>query len=67
MNEMQTAGAAIVTPTDQELEAAIARLLQQPHELRQLNAQAALFMQDKSQILPNILHAITPFLPKTCA
>jgi 3-deoxy-D-manno-octulosonic-acid transferase len=67
MNDMQAAGAAIVTSSDQELKAAIIRLLQQPHELRQLNAQAALFMQDKSQVLPEILHAIKPFLPSPCA
>ncbi|PCI44999.1 MAG: 3-deoxy-D-manno-octulosonic acid transferase [Proteobacteria bacterium] len=66
MNDMQTAGAAIVNNTDEELKAAIIRLLQQPHELRQLNAQAALFMQDKSQVLPEIIHAIKPFLPNTC-
>jgi len=66
MNDMQAVGAAIVSNSDKELEAAIVRLLQQPHELRQLNAQAALFMQDKSQILPKILRAIKPFLPNPC-
>lgn len=66
MNDMQAAEAAIVSNSDKELEAAIVRLLQQPHELRQLNAQAALFMQDKSQVLPKILSAIKPFLPRLC-
>jgi 3-deoxy-D-manno-octulosonic-acid transferase len=66
MNDMQAAGAAIVTNSDKELEAAIIRLLQQPHELRQLNAQAALFMQDKSQVLSKIINAIKPFLPSPC-
>ncbi|MDQ6967824.1 MAG: 3-deoxy-D-manno-octulosonic acid transferase [Mariprofundaceae bacterium] len=66
MNDMRTAGAAIVNNSDQELEAAIARLLQHPHELRQLNGQAALFMQDKSQVLPKILQAIKPLLANTC-
>ncbi len=66
MNDMQSAGAAIVSNSDKELEAAIVRLLQYPHELRQLNAQAALFMQDKSQVLPKILHIIKPFLASPC-
>jgi len=66
MHDMQTAGAAIVASSDHELKEAIARLLQHPHELRQLNAQAALFMQNKSQVLVKILDAIQPFLPSTC-
>lgn len=67
MNDMQTAGAAIVTKSDNELEAAVARLLQHPHELRQLNGQSALFMQNKSQVLVKILDTIAPFLPSQCA
>jgi len=67
MSDMQIAGAAIVTNSDDELETAIARLLQHPHELRQLNGQAALFMQNKSQVLVKVLDAIAPFLPKPCA
>jgi len=67
MADMQVAGAAIVANSDSELEEAISRLLQHPHELRQLNAQAALFMQDKSKVLAKILDAIAPFLPKSCA
>lgn len=66
MNDMQTAGAAIIASSDHELEAAVARLLQHPHELRQLNGQAALFMQNKSQVLAKIIDAITPFLPNSC-
>jgi len=66
MHDMQTAGAAIVASSDNELKEAVARLLQHPHELRQLNAQAALFMQNKSQVLMSILDAIQPFLPPTC-
>ena len=66
MSDMQVAGAAIVTNSDNELEDTVSRLLQQPHELRQLNGQAALFMQNKSQVLVKILDAIQPFLPPIC-
>ncbi len=66
MNDMQKAGAAIVANSDQELAESVARLLQYPHELRQLNGQAALFMQDKSQVLAKIINTITPFLPNPC-
>jgi len=63
MQEMQTAGAAIVAKDDAELQAAVTRLLQQPAELRQLNGSAALFMQDRGAVLQRICDAITPFLP----
>jgi len=66
MQDMQTSGAAIIANSDSELAAAVARLLQRPQELRQLNGQAALFMQDKSQVLAKILDAIQPFLPSSC-
>jgi len=66
MHDMQTAGAAIIANSDQELENAIARLLQHPNELHQLNAEAALFMQHKSHVLIKILDAIQPFLPSPC-
>jgi len=66
MHDMQVTEAAIVASSDSELKEAVSRLLQHPHELRQLNAQAALFMQNKSQVLINILDAIQDFLPSTC-
>jgi len=66
MHDMQTAGAAIVAQSDNELQKAVARLLQHPHELRELHAQAALFMQHKSKVLSNILDSIQDYLPSTC-
>ena len=66
MGDMQAAGAAIVAQSDRELQASVSRLLQHPHELRQLHAHAALFIQDKAQVLNRILAAIQPYLPKPC-
>jgi 3-deoxy-D-manno-octulosonic-acid transferase len=63
MQEMQAAGGAIVASDDNELQAAVARLLQKADELRQLNAHAALFMQDKGAVLPRLCDAIAPWLP----
>jgi len=48
---------------DSELEAAITRLLSQPDELRNLNASAALFIQDRAQVLERILAAIQTWMP----
>ncbi|MDQ6954763.1 MAG: 3-deoxy-D-manno-octulosonic acid transferase [Mariprofundaceae bacterium] len=66
MTDMQATGAAIITHSDHELEEAVVRLFQNPQELRQLNGQAAVFMQDKSQVLQTMMDAIKPFLPKLC-
>jgi len=66
MEDMQTAGAAIIANSDDELEAAVSRLLQHPSELRQLNGHAAIFMQGKSEVLQKVLDAIAPLLPQRC-
>jgi len=63
MADMQAQDAAIIAHSDKDLEQAVVRLMQQPHELRKLNASAAHFMQDKAQVLPRICEAIAPFLP----
>ncbi|MDQ6982841.1 MAG: 3-deoxy-D-manno-octulosonic acid transferase [Mariprofundus sp.] len=61
MTEMQQSEAAIISRNNSELEAAITRLLKHPDELRHLNASAALFIQDRAQILGRILTAIQPW------
>jgi len=63
MAEMQQGKAAIVSRNDSELEAAITRLLSHPDELRHLNASAALFIQDRAQVLERVLAAIQPWMP----
>jgi len=62
MAGMQQSEATIVSHNDSELEAAITRLLSHPDELRHLNASAALFIQDRAQILDHVLAAIKPWL-----
>jgi len=62
MHEMQHHEAAIVCSDDKDLEAAITRLLKQPDELKQLNANAALFIENRSHVLERILSAIEPWL-----
>ncbi len=64
MAEMQQSEAAIISRNDSELEAAIARLLSHPDELRDLNASAALFIQDRAQVLERILAAIQTWMPE---
>jgi len=63
MAEMQKTEAAIVSRNHSELEAAVSHLLSHPDELRHLNASAALFIQDRAQVLEHILTAIRPWLP----
>jgi len=63
MADMQSHNAAIIAHSDNDLEQVVVRLIQHPHELQQLNASAAHFMQDKAQVLQRICQAITPFLP----
>ena len=65
MADMQLAEAAIICSDDQELEQAICRLLTYPHELRNLHANAALFIEDRSHVLDRMLDAIKPYLPTT--
>ncbi|WP_167632370.1 3-deoxy-D-manno-octulosonic acid transferase [Mariprofundus ferrooxydans] len=64
MHEMQQSGGAIVTHDDDELAAAITRLLHHPEELRELHTNATRFMQDKGHALENMLAAIQPWLPE---
>ncbi len=65
MTEMQQSEAAIISRDDRELEAAIRRLLEHPDELKALNANAALFIQDKANVLDRMLETIKPWLPET--
>ena len=64
MDEMKQSNAAIVAHNEQELESAINRLLIVPNELKTLHASAALFIEDKAQVLNHILSAIEPYLCK---
>jgi 3-deoxy-D-manno-octulosonic-acid transferase len=64
MDEMKQSNAAIVAHDEQELEAAVNRLLTHPDELKALHANAALFIHDKAQVLDHILSAIKPYLRK---
>ncbi|MDQ7058350.1 MAG: 3-deoxy-D-manno-octulosonic acid transferase [Ghiorsea sp.] len=61
-DDMQRQGAAIIVQDKTELGAAISRLLDKPDELKQLHAQAALFMQNQNQVLDNMWHEISPYL-----
>jgi len=63
MLSMQQAEAAIVCNDDHELEAAVCRLLNHPEELRQLNANAALFIEDRAHVLDRMMEAIAPYCP----
>ena len=62
MNEMQAAHAAIVGRDALEVEHAVLRLLQHPDELRELHANATIYMNEKNGVLDRILHAIEPWL-----
>ena len=61
-DDMQHQGAAIIVQDKEELGAAISRLLENPDELKQLHAQAALFMQNQNQVLDDMWHEILPYL-----
>jgi len=65
MQDMQKAEAAIISRDDRELEDAVCRLLTHPDELRQLHANAALFIEDRAHVLDRMLEAIKPWLPTT--
>jgi 3-deoxy-D-manno-octulosonic-acid transferase len=62
MDDMQHHGAAIIVSDKEELELAISRLLQKPEELKQLHAQAALFMQNQHHVLDNMWLEIEPYI-----
>jgi len=61
-NDMQHQGAAMIVQDKEELGAAISRLLEKPDELKQLHAQAALFMKNQHQVLDEMWHEILPYL-----
>jgi 3-deoxy-D-manno-octulosonic-acid transferase len=65
MDEMKQSNSAIVANDEQELEAAVNRLLTMPDELKTLHASATLFINDKAQVLNHILSAIDPYLENT--
>lgn len=62
MREMQSAQAAIVGSDALEVEHAVLRLLKHPDELRNLNANATIYMNEKSSVLERVVHAIEPWL-----
>ncbi len=62
MREMQSADAAIVGRDSLEVEHALLRLLQHPDELRQLHANATIYMNEKSSVLERVLGALDPWL-----
>ena len=67
MQHMQKHHVAVVTQSDHELATCITRFLQHPEDLQNLHANTALYMQDKSQALTNVLQYIKPYLPPlTC-
>ena len=67
MQHMQKHHVAVVTQSNHELETCITRFLQHPEDLQELHKHAALYMQDKSQALTNVLQYIKPYLPPlTC-
>jgi len=61
-DDMQHQGAAIIVQDKKELGVAISRLLEKPNELKQLHAQASLFMQNQNQVLDHMWHEILPYL-----
>ncbi|MCF6208176.1 MAG: 3-deoxy-D-manno-octulosonic acid transferase, partial [Ghiorsea sp.] len=61
-DDMQRQGAAIIVQDKAELGDAISRLLAKPDELKQLHAQAALFMQNQNQVLDDMWHEVSPYL-----
>jgi 3-deoxy-D-manno-octulosonic-acid transferase len=61
-DDMQRQGAAIIVQDKDELAQAITRLLEKPDELKQLNAQAALFMQQQRDVLESTWQRIQPYL-----
>jgi len=62
MHDMQQHEAAIICADEPEIEAAVVRLLQHPDELKDLNANAALFIEDRFHVLERMLAAIEPWL-----
>jgi len=63
VNAMKDEQAMIIANDDADLKCIVLRLLQHPNELRSLHAHAALFMQDRGQVLTAIMQEIMPYLP----
>ncbi len=66
VNELRNASAIILIRDDDELQAAVARLLQRPDELRQLHAHAFAFMQRQHGVLDAVMDQLQAYLPRTC-
>lgn len=64
MNEMQAACAAIIGRDALEVEHAVLRLIKHPDELRELNAKATIYMNEKSGVLERVVDAIQPWLAR---
>lgn len=62
MDDMLHQGAAIIVHDKSELQTTISRLLNKPDELRQLHAQAILFMQHQHKVLDDVWSEIKPYL-----
>jgi len=62
INAMQEEQAIIVANDDIDLQSIVLRLLKQPDELRALHAHAALFIQDRGQVLTAMMQEIGPYL-----
>jgi len=64
MDDMTSHNAAILVADDNELCAAVSRLIMHPDELKRLHEHASSFMADRTQVLPRMLEAIKAFLPE---
>lgn len=62
MQEMRKAGAAVHCDNAEEVDGAVRRFLKHPHELRELHARSAAFMQDKGKVLERVLEHLRPWL-----
>jgi len=67
IRDMQHEQAAIVAAGDAELRDAIRRLIAHPDELQSLHQSAITFIAERTQVLPRILEAIRPLLPKAAS
>jgi len=67
MDAMQAHDAAIVVENADALEASISKLLQQPETLKNLHAQATLFMHEQEHVLDAMWQEIQPYLPQNSA
>lgn len=63
INDMQREGAAIVCSDASELQQAVLRLLKHPDELKNLNAHAIGFINERGDVMEKVCEAISPWLP----